>query len=790
MSFIADKIVMDGLTYDDVLLIPAYSEVLPKTVELTTKFSRNIELKVPFVTAAMDTVTEAKMAIAIAREGGIGVIHKNMSIEEQARQVAIVKRAENGMIYDPVTIKRGSTVRDALALMSEYRIGGIPVVDDERYLVGIVTNRDLRFEKDMDKRIDEVMTKENIVTTNQSTDMEAASRILQEHKIEKLPVVDKEGKLVGLITYKDITKAKDKPMACKDAKGRLRVAAGVGVTADTLDRMQALVDAGADAIVIDTAHGHSMYVIEKLKEAKKRFPNIDIVVGNIATGEAAKALVEAGADAVEIHMAHGYLVNSFMSPRTNKRVDEFGGSFENRMRFSTLIIDEVKKATQGKIAVLARINSTEDMFGGLDNHDMCAIATYLESCGLDALHVSRAVHLKDEYMWAPTGIHGGFSAEYVANIKKCVSIPVITVGRYTEPQFAEVMVRTGNADLVAFGRQSLADPAMPKKAFEDRLEDMTPCIACLQGCVANMYAGKPICCLTNPVLGRESEGMKEAETKKKIYVIGGGPAGMCAAFTAARRGHDVTLFEASDVLGGNMRLAAYPPGKGDITNMIRSYITKCEKAGVKIVLNTEVTADLIKKDAPDAVIVATGSETLVLPFIKGITAPEIVHGGDCLSGKRPVGHKVLVVGGGMVGAETAEFLAEKGHDVSIIEMRDAIGPDVIHEHRVFLMEGLKEYDVHQYVNAAVSEIYPDGVSYKNAADKSDDTVYELRGFDTVVLSMGYVSKYTHREGQEVVYDFVDELKAICPEVHVVGDAIRARRALDATKEAYDVALNI
>lgn len=507
-------------------------------------------------------------------------------------------------------------------------------------------------------------------------------------------------------------------------------------------------------------------------------------------GEAARRAMEAGADAVEIHMAHGYLVNSFMSPRTNKRVDEFGGSFENRMRFSTLIIDEVKKATQGKIAVLARINSTEDMFGGLDNHDMCAIATYLESCGLDALHVSRAVHLKDEYMWAPTGIHGGFSAEYVANIKKCVSIPVITVGRYTEPQFAEVMVRTGNADLVAFGRQSLADPAMPKKAFEDRLEDMTPCIACLQGCVANMYAGKPICCLTNPVLGRESEGMKEAETKKKIYVIGGGPAGMCAAFTAARRGHDVTLFEASDVLGGNMRLAAYPPGKGDITNMIRSYITKCEKAGVKIVLNTEVTADLIKKDAPDAVIVATGSETLVLPFIKGITAPEIVHGGDCLSGKRPVGHKVLVVGGGMVGAETAEFLAEKGHDVSIIEMRDAIGPDVIHEHRVFLMEGLKEYDVHQYVDAAVSEIYPDGVSYKNAADKSDDTVYELRGFDTVVLSMGYVSKYTHREGQEVVYDFVDELKAICPEVHVVGDAIRARRALDATKEAYDVALNI
>ena len=258
------------------------------------------------MTAAMDTVTEAKMAIAIAREGGIGVIHKNMSIEEQARQVAIVKRAENGMIYDPVTIKRGSTVLDALNIMAEYKIGGIPVVDDEGYLVGIVTNRDLRFEKDMNKHIDHVMTpKERLVTTNQSTDLESAAQILQEHKIEKLPIVGKDGKLIGLVTYKDITKAKDKPMACKDSKGRLRVAAGVGVTADTLERMEALVAAGADAIVIDTAHGHSMYVIEKLKEAKKRFPNIDIVVGNIATGAAAKALAEAGADAVKVGIGPG-----------------------------------------------------------------------------------------------------------------------------------------------------------------------------------------------------------------------------------------------------------------------------------------------------------------------------------------------------------------------------------------------------------------------------------------------------------------------------------------------------
>ena len=304
-SFVDDRIVMDGLTFDDVLLIPAYSEVLPKTVELKTRFSRNIELNIPFVTAAMDTVTESAMAIAIAREGGIGVIHKNMSIEAQAREVAIVKRAENGMIYDPVTIRRGSTVAEALAIMAEYHIGGIPVVDEDNHLVGIVTNRDLRFELRQDRTIDEVMTSENLVTTHLQTDLAAAAEILQENKIEKLPVVDKDNHLVGLITYKDITKAKDKPMACKDSKGRLRVAAGVGVTVDTLDRMQALVDAGADAIVIDTAHGHSKFVIEKLVEANASFPNVDIVVGNVATAEAAKLLADNGADCVKVGIGPG-----------------------------------------------------------------------------------------------------------------------------------------------------------------------------------------------------------------------------------------------------------------------------------------------------------------------------------------------------------------------------------------------------------------------------------------------------------------------------------------------------
>lgn len=305
MSFIADKIEFEGFTFDDVLLVPAYSEVLPRNVSLTTRFSRNIELKIPVVSAAMDTVTEAKMAIAIAREGGIGVIHKNMTIAEQARQVSMVKRAENGMISNPVTIRQGATVADALSLMAEYKIGGIPVVDDDGYLMGIVTNRDLRFQRDLSKLIDEVMTKENLVTTSRTTNLEEAAEILQQYKIEKLPVVDENYKLIGLLTYKDITKAKDKPMACKDSRVRLRVAAGVGITSDTFERIEALVEAGVDAIVIDTAHGHSKGVIDALKKVKSRFTEIDVIVGNIATAEAALALVESGADAVKVGIGPG-----------------------------------------------------------------------------------------------------------------------------------------------------------------------------------------------------------------------------------------------------------------------------------------------------------------------------------------------------------------------------------------------------------------------------------------------------------------------------------------------------
>jgi IMP dehydrogenase len=297
--------IQEGLTYDDVLLVPAYSEVLPRDVQLKSKLTRNIEVNTPIMSAAMDTVTEARLAIAIAQQGGIGVIHKNMPIADQALQVRKVKRSESGMILDPVTLQEDALVKDALNLMKENSIGGIPVIDQERHLKGIVTNRDLRFEKNLNRPIREVMTSEKIVTTSDGTDLSTAEEILQENKIEKLPVVDGNNKLIGLITYRDIIKVKTHPSSCKDSYGRLRVAAAVGVTQDTIERVTALVDAGVDAIVIDTAHGHSRGVVDKLKEVKSKFPKLDVIVGNIATPEAARYLVDAGADAVKVGIGPG-----------------------------------------------------------------------------------------------------------------------------------------------------------------------------------------------------------------------------------------------------------------------------------------------------------------------------------------------------------------------------------------------------------------------------------------------------------------------------------------------------
>jgi IMP dehydrogenase len=304
MSFLKDKILYEGLTFDDVLLVPSYSEVLPREVDLDSMFTRNIRINTPIVSAAMDTVTEDELAIAIAREGGIGVIHKNMSVEKQASQVKRVKRAENVMIFDPITINLDATVGDAINLMSEYKIGGIPVVDINGILKGIVTNRDLRFEHNRTRMITEVMTT-NLITTNHQTNLEAAARILQKHKIEKLPMVDESGKLIGLITYKDITKTKDRPNSCKDDKGRLRVAGAVGIASDTMARVEALIAANVDAIAIDTAHAHTKSVIYILKEIKRNFTSLEVIVGNIGTAEAARKLANEGADALKVGIGPG-----------------------------------------------------------------------------------------------------------------------------------------------------------------------------------------------------------------------------------------------------------------------------------------------------------------------------------------------------------------------------------------------------------------------------------------------------------------------------------------------------
>ena len=299
------KFIGEGLTYDDVLLVPAYSEILPHQVTLSTYFSRNIKINTPIVSAAMDTVTEHELAISIAQQGGIGVIHKNMSIEHQAKEVRKVKRSESGMILDPITVDQNATIGDALSLMAEYKIGGIPVVDSVKKLIGIVTNRDLRFEKNLKKKVSEVMTKDHLVTAKEDVDLIKAENILQQHKIEKLLITDDENKLVGLITFKDIIKVKQHPLSCKDEFGRLRVAAAVGVSKDTFERIEALVNSGVDAIVIDTAHGHSKGVIQLLKEVKKKFKNLDVVVGNIATGDAAKDLAHAGADGIKVGIGPG-----------------------------------------------------------------------------------------------------------------------------------------------------------------------------------------------------------------------------------------------------------------------------------------------------------------------------------------------------------------------------------------------------------------------------------------------------------------------------------------------------
>ncbi|MEG0275833.1 MAG: FAD-dependent oxidoreductase [Coprobacillus sp.] len=487
-------------------------------------------------------------------------------------------------------------------------------------------------------------------------------------------------------------------------------------------------------------------------------------------GEAALRAKKAGVDAVEIHMAHGYLVSSFISQQTNKRVDEFGGCFENRMRLPRLIIENIRSKVGHSVAILARINSSDEVLGGISIEDATVVAAYLESVGIDGIDVSRSIHLRDEYMWAPTAIHQGFNLEHVKRIKAVVDIPVITVGRYNDPFLPELVVKNVYADLIAMGRQSIADPHFPNKTAGNQLDEITPCIACLQGCVGNMFCGQPIECLVNPFVGYENHLEEKTSQPKSVMVVGGGVGGMYAAFSLAKKGHQVSLYEKSHVLGGQMRLAAVPPGKGDITNMVRNYISLCQKYHVDIHLETEIGNNDIKSINPDVLIIATGANPLH-PNIKGIE--NTIDAIDVLDGTKQCGQNVLVIGGGLVGCETADYLGEHGFNVTVVEAKEEIAQDIVSEHRIYLLKSFKENHIQVHVNCKVESIDTQSITVNELG-----YIKTLDNFDTIVLALG-------SKANPLSID-----KDIVKEVYTIGDAVSARRAIDATREAREIIMKV
>ncbi len=494
-------------------------------------------------------------------------------------------------------------------------------------------------------------------------------------------------------------------------------------------------------------------------------------------GDAAARAREAGFDAVEIHGAHGYLVAQFMSQHTNKRVDEFGGSLYNRMRFPVEVIRNVRRKVGGSFPIIFRMSADEKVVDGRNIEESAAVAAIVENAGIDALHVSVGVYASMPYIVPPPDVAPGFNLSNAGEIKKAVSVPVIAVGRINDPVLAEQAIRTGKTDLLAWGRQSLADPELPNKVAAGRIEEISPCISCNQGCIGYIFnPDKMKCsCLVNPFCGREYKmKIEPAAQSKKVVIVGGGPGGLEAAWIAAARGHNVVLFEKEQSPGGQFRVGAIAPAKQDLTKAINYYTYMGKKCGVDFRFGTRADAGQVLAEKPDVVIVATGGEPSI-PEIPGIDNPKVVTATDILLGKKAAGKKVLIIGGGLVGSETADFLGEHGHEVTIVEALPEIAEDVQESVKHFLLLRLKRHEVRIETNAKVIEILQDGVKVEKGGREK-----QLTGFDTVVIAVGAKS----------VNDLKPQLEGKVPELYVIGDASRPRKAIDAIEEAASLAIKI
>jgi len=484
---------------------------------------------------------------------------------------------------------------------------------------------------------------------------------------------------------------------------------------------------------------------------------------------------KAGADAVEVHGAHGYLLAQYMSSYSNKRIDEFGGSFENRMRFPRMIVEGIRRELGNGFPIIFRISADEKITGGREILESIAAAQMMVAAGVNAIHVTSGVYGSLTSILAPYDTEPGYMANLAADMKKAVEVPIIAVGRINDPYYAESLITSGNADMVSIGRASIADPDFPNKVLSGKVEEINPCIGCCQGCVDEMFEGNVTTCVVNPFTGHEHEWfIKPASKKKNVMVAGGGSGGLYVSWLLAKRGHTVTLYEKENRLGGQYVIASYPPGKGDLTKMIRHYIEQCNRHGVKIVLNTEVDKALIEEIKPDAIVLATGGVP-IMPDIKGIKNKAFVNANDVLMGKVETGQNVLVAGGGMVGAETADFLGQYGRNVTLVDMLGEIAADVGPLVRITLMQRLVSYGTKMIPNMKIKEFLKDGIVC--TCEGKEQT---LDGFDTVVLALGAES-----------YNPLEKLaKELVSEVYVIGDAKEAGKILKVNQDAIEVGLSI